>query len=353
MKKKVLIDLSILKHINCGLGQVAFNYGKYFKQHYSLNQNYDLYFLLPKKMFGEFGSEVHYISSNVWKKFLPFLLPKIDVWHSIHQLSSFHPFYQKTKLVLTIHDFNFLYEKSGFKSRRYLRRVQQEIDRSDKIVCISNFSKSEAERFTDLKGKSIDVVYNGVEQFDIESTKIPDFVKSSKPFFFTIGQIKKKKNFHVLLPLMKLFPENELYIAGQTGTAYADQIQAVIQSENISNVHLVGIVSNEERVWLYKNCEAFLFPSLFEGFGLPVIEAMYFGKPVFTTGETSLKEIGGGFTFIWDNFEPEYMKDVVVDNLRDFYLSPLRAKQNIDYAKSFSYEKHMESYLKIYMQLLM
>jgi glycosyltransferase involved in cell wall biosynthesis len=353
MKKKVLVDLSILKHINCGLGQVALNYGKYFKEHYSSNEIYDLYLLVPRKMFGKFGSDVNYISSGNWRKFLPFFSLRVDVWHSIHQLSSFKPFHRCTKTILTIHDFNILYEKSGFKSKCYLRKVQQEIDEAARVVCISNFSKSETERFIDLKGKSIEVIYNGVEQFDIERTKIPVFFKNSKPFFFTIGQIKKKKNFHVLLPLMKLFPENELYIAGQTGTAYADQIQAVIRSENIFNVHLVGTVSNEERVWLYKNCEAFLFPSLFEGFGLPVIEAMYFGKPVFTTGETSLKEIGGGHTTIWDNFDPIYMKNIVDEALREFRLSPSRGEQNIEYAKSFSYEKHMESYVELYKQLLM
>lgn len=351
-KKKILVDLSILKNINCGLGQVAFNYGKYFEKHYSSDESYDLYILLPKKMFGEFGTEVNYISSNNWRKHFSILFPKIDVWHAIHQLSNFRPFYKDTKFILTIHDFNFLYEKGGFKAKRYLNKVQQKIDRADKVVCISNFSKSETERFADLKGKSIEVIYNGVEQFDSNSARKPAFIRDNKSFFFTIGQIKKKKNFHVLPPLMKMFPEKELYIAGQTGTAYAAHIQSVIDLERITNVHLVGQISNEERIWLYKNCEALLFPSLFEGFGLPVIEAMYFGKPVFTTEETSLKEIGGGLTYIWDKFEPTDMKSVVAKNLAEFYLSPFRAKQNIDYAKSFSYEKHMENYMKLYNMLL-
>ena len=149
-----------------------------------------------------------------------------------------------------------------------------------------------------------------------------------------------------------MFPEKELYIAGRLGSPYADQILSVIKSENISNVNLVGEITNEERVWLYKNCEAFLFPSLFEGFGLPVIEAMNFGKPVFTTEETSLKEIGGGLTYIWTNFETIYMKSVMDENLTTFYSTPIKAKQNIEYAKSFSYDKHMTGYIKIYNQLL-
>ena len=351
-RKKLLIDLSILKNINCGLGQVALNYGKYFKQHYTVAESYDLYILLPKKMIGDFGSEVKYISSNWWRKHFPILIPKFDVWHSIHQLSRFRPIYKDTKFIFTIHDFNFLYEKGELKSGLYLKKIQRKIDRANKIICISNFSKEETERLTDLKSKKVDVIYNGVEQFESDRSKKPDFIKNEKPFFFSIGEIKKKKNFHVLLPLMKMFPDKELYIAGKLGSPYADQILSDIKSDNISNVCLVGEISNEERVWLYKNCEAFLFPSLFEGFGLPVIEAMNFGKPVFTTEETSLKEIGGGLTYIWNNFETTYMKDILDENLTTFYSTPGKAEQNIEYGKTFSYEKHMSAYIKIYNQLL-
>ena len=350
--KKIIVDLSMLKHINCGLGQVAFNYGEYFQHNYSADGICQIYLLLPKKMFGEFGSAVKYISSSWWRKLFPFLIPKCDVWHAIHQLSHFRPFYSDSKLVLTIHDFNFLYEKNERKSKRYLRRVQGEIDRADKIICISEFTKTETERFAKLNGKMVEVIYNGVEQFDANCAKQPDFITNGKPFFFSIGQIKKKKNFHVLLPLMKILREKELYIAGKLGTTYATEIQSTIKNENISNVHLVGQITNEERIWLYKNCEALLFPSLFEGFGLPVIEAMSFGKPVFTTEETSLKEIGGGLTYVWDNFEPAYMKSVIDKNLTAFYSSTLKATESIDYSRSFSYEKHMTKYLKIYNDLI-
>jgi len=350
--KKIIVDLSMLKHINCGLGQVALNYGKFFKQNYIEDENCQIYLLLPKKMMGEFGSAVKYIASNWWRKLFPFLIPKCDVWHSIYQLSSFRPFYNDTKLILTIHDFNFLYEKSEGKSKRYLRKIQKEIDRADKIVCISDFTKTETERFAKLKSKKVEVIYNGVEQFDSNCAKQPDFIIKGKPFFFSIGQIKKKKNFHVLLPLMKMIPEKELYIAGKSGTTYASDIQSVIHKENITNVHLVGQITNEERVWMYKNCEAFLFPSLFEGFGLPVIEAMSFGKPVFTTEETSLKEIGGGHTIVWDNFDANDMKNVVDKNLKLFYSSPRNETENIEYALLFSYEKHMTKYLDIYNDLM-
>ena len=95
-----------------------------------------------------------------------------------------------------------------------------------------------------------------------------------------------------------------------------------------------------------------LFPSLFEGFGLPIIEAMSFGKPVFSSTKTSLKEIGGNCAFFWDNFTPEHMQEVINKNLDTFYKNPNLAKQNIDYAMSFSYGRHIKTYWQIYLQLL-
>ncbi|MDR1698833.1 MAG: glycosyltransferase family 4 protein [Prevotellaceae bacterium] len=356
-KKKLLIDLSVLKYSYCGLGQVALNYGNYFKQHYFTSQaDYELYFLLPKKKFGAFGSEVKYInSSNFFYKNIPFFVslfnPQINLWHAIHQMAKSKPFYRNTKYILTIHDYNFVYEKSPQKAQKYLKKVQSRIDRADKIVAISNFAKKEIECYSDLKGKQVEVIYNGVEQLDASKAKRPDFVKNDKPFFFTIGQVREKKNFHVLLPLMKYFPEKALYIAGDKNSQYGDFIARQIKEMDLKNVHLVGTVSNEERIWLYKNCDAFLFPSLLEGFGLPVIEAMQFGKPVFSSQETSLKEIGGNCAFFWKNFEPETMKETVEKGLSAFEKMPELSEKNREYANSFSYQKHIERYLEIYLTI--
>ena len=351
-KKRILVDLSILKNVNCGLGQIALNYGNFYKNEFIPSLLFDVYLLVPKKFIGQFGSNVKYIESAWWYKFFPCLLPKMTVWHAIHQRSHFSPFWKSTKYLLTIHDFNFAYEKTGKKRDKYLSDIQKNINRADKITCISHFAKADTERLADTKGKSIDVIYNGVEHLDQDLAQKPSFVQNEKPFFFTIGEVKEKKNFHTLIDLMKLFPEKMLYIAGNKGNNYAQQIVQRIKTEHIENVFLTGIVTNNERIWLYRNCEAFLFPSLFEGFGLPIIEAMSFGKPVFSSTKTSLKEIGGNCAFFWDNFTPEHMQEVINKNLDTFYKNPNLAKQNIDYAMSFSYGRHIKTYWQIYLQLL-
>lgn len=353
MKKRLLVDLSSLKNKYSGLGQIAFSYGTYFKEHYRKEDApYELTLLLPKKYFGLFGNEVHYVSStNLIRKHLRFLFPKFDIWHSTNQLSRFRPNDQETKLILTIHDLNFLYEKTEGARTRRIKKIQEKIQRANEIVCISHFTKNEVECNLQLNEKKCRVIYNKVNLLDESLAQKPDSL-IKEPFFFTMGVINRKKNFHVLLDMMKLMPEKHLYIVGMKAdekkNLYAKSIKERIENEQIHNVTLRGPVSHREKIWMYKHCEAFLFPSLLEGFGMPVIEAMQFGKPVFSSHETSLREIGSEFAYFWDNFNPEEMKQLIDENLTHFYLNISLSDKEKEYARSFANEKHFEEYEALY-----
>jgi glycosyltransferase involved in cell wall biosynthesis len=349
--KKILVDLSSLNNIYCGFGQIALAYGNYFKENYKRKDTgYSLTLLMPKAMFGMFGNEVCYVSSSSWlKKHCRYLFPTFDIWHATHQLSRFKPAYSRTKFILTIHDLNYLYETTGKKYKRNQRRLQRKVRRADEIICISEFTKQETLKNLNVDGKTCKVIYNGVKNL-IGKPMAKPAAEIKKPFFLTIGTVLRKKNFHVLLDMMKLMPDRNLYIAGECNNYYGYNlmIKNRIETEEINNVTLLGIVSEEEKIWLYENCDAFLFPSLFEGFGLPVIEAMQFGKPVFSSQETSLKEIGGDFAFFWKNFHPQEMKKLIDENLEKFYLDKDIIRKEKEYAGSFSYERYFEEYMKLY-----
>lgn len=342
---RVLIDLSILKNIHCGLGQVALNYGYFFRDRYVPQENEQIYLLVPKSYVGAFGDKVQYIVAHKIYRILPWLIGiRFDVWHAIHQLSRFRPFARH--YVLTIHDFNFMYEKSGPKTQKYLRMIQRKADKADCITAISQFAKTESEHFLDLKGKKVQVIYNGIERIDLKPEQAMPEVQ--QPYLFSIGEIKEKKNFHVLLEMMRLLPGLQLYIAGKNNTPYADHIRAEIASRNITNVHLLGLVSEAQKVWLYRHCETFVFPSLFEGFGLPVVEAMLFDKPVICSNETSLTEIGGDHVTFFPKGYPAAESAQCIAAAK---LTPKQAEENKMYAHSFTWERHMQSYLAIYREL--
>lgn len=355
IKNRVLVDLSSLKDMYCGLGQVAMSYGKYFRENYSQSESpYHLTLLLPDNMIGKFGNEVAYISlSRKLTRRYQFLLPKFDVWHSINQLSRFIPRASKTKLILTVHDLNHLYERNGLRRLRKHMQIKRRVKRADRVVCISEFSKTELVKHLHVDSDKCKVIYNYVELLDKNLAEAPN-VEINEPFFFSIGVILQKKNLHVLLDMMKLLPDKHLYIAGRehaiaAKNTYALNIKERITNENIHNVTLLGPIGHREKIWFYSHCEAFLFPSLFEGFGLPVIEAMQFGKAVFSSVETSLKEIGDRHSKFWYDFDPSKMKEVVMEGLANH--GSEEQMREIAYAASFSTHKHFREYEEMYGKL--
>ena len=353
-KKKVLIDLSVLKHPYCGLGQIALNYIRIINSTDTDALPFRIVLLVPSHYFGCCGNKVDYVPRQRIYKFMPWLYPKVDVWHAIHQLSPFMPYSTHTQYLLTIHDFNFMYEKEGRVAQQYHTRIQKRINRAQYIACISDFTRSELIKYMTLpKDTPVKVIYNGVEFPDKDAqVPTPDFtaLSNNKSFFFSIGEVKEKKNFLTIVRMMQYFPDKHLYIAGKNSTPYADIINNYIRKNNITNVNLTGIVNNNERLWLYQHCEAFLFPSLFEGFGLPVIEAMALGKPVFCSSETSLSEIGGDCACFFTSFEPEQMALCVRNNIETL-MQPEQMNRRISYAHTFDYDKHFNQYFRVYTSL--
>lgn len=350
VKKQILIDLSDLKsNPSCGFAQIAVNYAKLFSQIKS--DTYEFVFLVQQQFVGAYGDNVKYEPITKKSKF-PFLLPTFDIWHSTNQRNKILHLDSHTKRVFTIHDINFFVEKIPLKVLKYRYKLQKQIDKSTAVTFISQYTADEVNKYFDLSGKITRVIYNGVERIDLLPAIQPDFVRPSRPFFFTIGQIRAKKNFHRLLDIMPAFPDHDLYICGDDDFSYAQQIRQAIADKKLKNVFLTGKVKDYERVWLYKNCEAFLFPSTLEGFGLPVLEAMQFGRPVFSSNCTSLPEICGSHAFIWDNFDPEYMIDSMKRDIPLFYNNADMINEAKQYAYSFSYEKNVNAYRELYESLL-
>ena len=117
--------------------------------------------------------------------------------------------------------------------------MQQKIDKATIITTISHYVADEIKKYTNLHGKEIRVIYNGVERIDQQEDKKPQFA-TGRPFFFTIGQMRAKKNFHILIDVMKFFPEYDLYICGEDRFRYAKEIKALIKERKAINVYLTG-----------------------------------------------------------------------------------------------------------------
>ena len=346
---RVLIDVERLRQLNSGLGQVALHLGRQFLRNPS--DRWRPVFLIPDDRLNVFGQPIDFETPSWRRRHAPRFAPSYDLWHVLHQGASYLPS-AKTPYVLTIHDLNILEEKSAGKAHKRLRKVQKLLDGAAAATVISVYTKTLVEEHLTLGGAPLEVIYNGMCTDSSGEGTRPDRLPDGE-FLFAVGAVRKKKNFHVLVDFLSLLDGMRLVIAGNTARGYAQEIVELARRRGIEDrVIIAGEVADREKVWLFRNCEAFVFPSLLEGFGLPLVEAMSFGKPIFCAARGSLPEIGGDDVFYWDSFDAQYMIDIYQRGMSAFTSDPDRAARLRIRADTFSWEAAARRYSQIYERVL-
>jgi len=343
---KIFLDLEKLKKPNSGLGQFCLHLSHSITK---LIDNKDLGVYIPKKYKSSypnaeilFWSRLHkYLKINV----------KTNIWHSLHQEAVYFPKNENIKKVLTIHDLNFLEIYEGTKRTRHLNQLQKLVDSANAVTFISNFTRKVAEKNLSFSSQIVKkVIYNGVAIDSSVRPEKPVFITNYQPFLFTIGIVGEKKNFHTLIEMMKHLPALKLYISGSKKSAYAESIIQLIEKHNLTHqVFLTGEIEEPEKIWMYKNCSAFVFPSKNEGFGLPVVEAMSFGKPLILSNKTSLPEIGGELANYFTSFLPNQMAKEVTASINQHSLTKKTAL--IERSKLFNWDNAAKQYLELYSEI--
>ncbi|MEJ7911599.1 MAG: glycosyltransferase family 1 protein [Chitinophagaceae bacterium] len=308
---------------------------------------------MPRKEKDVFGSDACYITQHSFQKYLPLPNSGIDLWHCTYQGSNYFPRNKSPKILLTVHDLNFMYDKKKGreKQKKHLLKLQQQVEAADEVVAISHFVKQEIEMHCARRNTPIRVIHNGSNVLSHVTPVKPSSFSIPPSFIFTIGTIAVKKNFHVL-PAALVHNRHHLVIAGiAQDKEYVARIFREADRLNVRDrVHYVGAVSEAEKYWLLRECALFAFPSLAEGFGLPVIEAMHFGKPVLLSTTTSLPEVGGPQAEYLQDFSAAEVQYKTEKAMADF--SPEKAILIQEWAAQYNWKHAAHQYWDVYKRML-
>lgn len=350
--KNIFLESHNLKNLFSGLGQYNYNL---IKELDNINQDLYKFTIISRKNLDVLNIKNknkfrHKQYFSLHRK-IP-ILKRYDLWHSLNQNTKIEPLF-KTPYLLTIHDINFIYEQSRDLNHPRNRRFIKKLNRASAIAYVSNYTKTQTHLYFNVPNVPEYVIYNGnsVTKIDIIKTKQIDL---DIPYYYTIGDFLERKNFHILVQMMEHIPNKKLIISGSLKKNYSKKVKQEIEKLNLNDrVILTDKVSDEVKLAYMKGCEAFLFPSENEGFGLPPIEAMSFGKPVFLYRHASLPEIGGNAAFYWENLQVKYMVDKLNKDMSDFKENKKHFQQKIqNRANYFNWERTTKEYLMVYNKLL-
>jgi glycosyltransferase involved in cell wall biosynthesis len=268
------------------------------------------------------------------------------------------------KKVLTVHDLSFyLYpqwhtrEVTDIFKERFIRNIH----RAERIITGSHFIKNEAIDILKIPQEKISVIYHGVDQhnFKLYDKDILNSISIQnnlpEKFFLCVGSIEPRKNLIRLLDAYDRLPDNlvkdvVLLLAGFCGWENED-IMARIKVMS-GKVHYLGYVSNIELAYLYNMATFFIYPSLYEGFGLPPLEAMACGTPVLLSNIPVHREIYGDAAYYFDPMNVDDIAASMMKTLGDTSLRRDLANSSIIKAKQFSWERSAEEHLQVFKEVL-
>lgn len=346
------ISLGDIGGLSDGLGEFALQIGQRLAARapaWREQHGLALHFHVRERLTGLFGDAVGYLPVTRWQRYRHVREQRFALWHSLHQLNKTLPPAGTGIRMVTVHDLNYLYGRNAFSTWRHHRRTRRLIARTDVLTAISRHTADDVRRHLGWTGE-IEVIPNGARSF-VGHPREPLAGwprEPERPFLLHLSRMSPSKNPAAILGLAAAWPEMTFVMAGPAN----EDATALRDANRLPNVQFHLGLSDAAKAWAFGACAGFVFPSLTEGFGLPPIEAMHFGKPVFLSRLTSLPEVGGEVADYFDDFSPAAMRAVVERGLARQAADPARAQAIRDHAAQFDWDRAAGAYAALYARLL-
>ncbi|MFA5234806.1 MAG: glycosyltransferase family 1 protein [Sulfurimonas sp.] len=375
--KKILIDAVSLLSPLTGIGrytyeislrlqklsqdkyEIFFNYGYHSKELYGLSNKQSTAEQKAKRL-QAFIKKSQFLK-KITRTLYAFIAKFHRVTYELYWQPSFipNPNIKAKKVICTIHDFSFLLHPQWHPKERieYLQTHLCLAKKADHIITGSNFTKQEIIRYMQIPNENISVIYHGVDhklykpypQNELQETKAK--YDLHEKFLLFVGSIEPRKNLLTLLKAYNLFSEEQkkafpLVLVGFKGWENREIMQEI--EKNKGYIRYLGYVSDEELAHLYNLCALFIYPSLYEGFGLPPLEAMACGAAVITSNVASLPEVCGNAALYVEPTNPQDIKDKITLLIESEMLQKELSKKSLSQATHFSWENAAEKHFKIF-----
>ena len=303
-------------------------------------------------------------------KIYNFLTKKLNISHNLifgtksdiyHFFNFTIPKNIKGKVINTIYDTVFISAPETMGDRKTLKEYKYGAQKSDLIITISESAKKDIVDHLKVPKEKIKIIYPGIDfekySREIEKNKLRKIRKKyklPKKYILYLGTIEPRKN---IVRIINSFLEYrnltksdiKLVIAGGKGWKY-EKIMKLVE-QNKENIVLTGYIEEEDKISLYKMAEIFVFPSLYEGFGMPVLEAMACGVPVITSNVSSLPEVAGKAAILVNPLKVEEMTDAYSKILSNEEFRKKMIEEGIEQSKKFQWKESARKLEKIYEEL--
>ena len=370
MKPKILIDGIALLSPLTGIGRYTYEVANRLKNSSNIEYNYFYGYFSKNLLESNQKSNLKIVKSIIKK--IP-LLKKIS--RKILKLSSrfFTPKYdlywqpnfipndgiKANKTVTSVHDFSFILYREFHPKERieyFDNYFFQNLERSDMLITGSNYSKEEILEQTNFKEKQIRVIYHGIDHnlFKVYQKPQVDFDLPQK-YILSVGSIEPRKNLIGLLKAYNLLDRElkqkyKLVLVGFKGWENREIMEII--EKNKESIHYLGFITDEELAKVYNLASLFVFPSFYEGFGLPPLEAMACGTPVVSSNSSSLPEVGGDAVVYCDPNDCSDIKDKIAMVLHDKDLQKEMIDKGLEQAKKFSWEKSAQEHMHVFKEIM-
>ena len=300
-------------------------------------------------------------SKNLWRTALITKDLQKDNIELFHGVSNELPLFidKSIKTIVDIHDLLFLrFPKfySSFDRKTFEIKTKSACKRADKIIATSEATKADIVKFYSVKPDKIEVVYQACDKsFFVEHTiKEKELVTEKydlpKEYILCVGTIQERKNQKQILEALKICKHKIPLVLVGGGKQYKEEVIAFAKENSLELCIPKQFVSNEDLPAVYQMASIFVFPGFYEGFGIPVLEAMASKTQVITSINTSMGEIATDTKNLINPLSPEDIAERIDIFLKD--KNPQLIEENYERALSFSNKRFAENVLEIYKNLL-